>query len=296
MIGFLILIIFLFGILLFKYRKSQIKDGLLLWSKVRSIDCINNISSECDNLNVKISIPPVYNRPNKGFDKDAALYGMRAIFGFITSINNNSLLKIDNMSPPILSYYANDNQPITSTWYSGNVALVVIRGTRNINELKSDLKYSSVTTLDNYSVHKGMYSVYQNIKQQLFNSLSDSVTDVFIVGHSLGSAISYYFGLDLSKKYNVEIMAFAPPRSGDRAFTNAVSNLRTTSIINIADFIPSLPWSFMPIMANNPVEYSHVNPIYSFNNMQNDIVSCHNLFAYYQGITLVIPSIIPDIL
>lgn len=291
-IGFLILFIVLFIVL---FRKSQIKDGLLLWSKVRSVDCINNSSSECDGLYVNISTPPLYNRPNNGFDKDAALYGIRAIFKFITNINNTNALKINNMSAPILSYYVNDNQPMAATWYSNTVALVVIRGTRNINELKLDLKYASITTLNNYSVHKGMYSVYQNIKQQLFNSLPDSVTDVFIVGHSLGSAISYYFGLDLSEKYNVEIMAFAPPRSGDRAFANSVSKLRTTSIINNADFIPSLPWSFMPIMSNNPVEYAHVNPIYTFNNMQNDIGSCHNLFAYYQGIN-AFPSIIPNIL
>ena len=284
--------------------KDRLRNGMNELAKIRSMDCTTITSSVCNDLLLQPgTYPPIYKRPLLNFDYDASMYAMRAIFRFVTSIDtsNNELMNIDGMSKPTMIYYKNDNQPIAGTWITTDkqYALVVIRGTRNIEELKSDFRYSTTGIYmndSNYKVHSGMYAIYNSIRNDLLNSVQN-VQNVFIVGHSLGSAISYYFGLELLSNHNVEIVAFAPPRSGDRNFANVISkNLRISSIINNADFIPSIPWSFMPEIRKpyTPDEYSHVSPVYIFNNMQNDIGSCHGLFAYYQGINSS-PVLIPQI-
>jgi len=245
-------------------------------------------------------------------------YASRISGRFIAYLGSGdaTLLEVENMMVPVLSYAERDKSlAIASTWASldGGLAVVAIRGTKTVEDFRLDIKYHEVSPSNQQlmlvrpasirlgdekviQVHGGMYSAYVSARGSLFAALPTAITssgvgELFITGHSMGSAISYYYALELAASYpnlKITVVAFAPPRAGDVAFAEDVSAAVTCfSIVNLADFVPSMPWSYMPNLAPpyTAIEYSHVKPVFVFNNQKADITACHGTLAYFEGVT-----------
>jgi len=160
------------------------------------------------------------------------------------------------------------------------------------------------------AVHGGVYKNYMEVRDTIMRIIRGSpVTEIFVAGHSLGAGIAFLCAYELSLPTKVpgttpgitpkmapkitpkiRVFGFAPPRVGNPAFARILaSRVHTTSVINLADVVPSLPWSYMPGSANSldgddPSTFAHVTPIALFNNIKTDIASCHLIPTYLEGI------------
>jgi predicted lipase len=153
---------------------------------------------------------------------------------------------------------------------------LTIRGTMTGADISADLNDSQqLITSSGEAVHAGMYNIYSEIKPTIMSTLA-SKKNIYICGHSLGAALSIYAGYDLP---NSTVYAFAPPRTGNLAFAAATPST-ITSIINLADIVPTLPWSY----TFDNLQYAHVGKIVTFNNTGKNILDCHNLLTYYNGL------------
>lgn len=204
---------------------------------------------------------------------------------------------ISFMAPKYL-YIAGDISPLAAIWISMDAtwAVVVIRGTMTMDDLVNDLNFNYLNdqSLTHFSfpgnVHPGMAHMYSSISKALHAAIPSSVTQLTITGHSLGAGIGFLFAADMLSKSNisVDVYGVAPPRVGDSKFATNLSQraAHSGSLINVADTVPSLPWSYMVNFNTpyTPLQYAHVGNVNVFNNLLTDTISNHMLPAYYQGI------------
>jgi len=315
-------------------RARDIRAGLADWGTRVDPECDDprqNPGACAPMLSGSIGPPPTANTASStasgttsGYDAPTVTYASRLVGRFIAYLGSGdaSLIVMDGMMVPVLSFAERDLKlALASTWSSndGHLAVVAIRGTKTVEDFRLDLKYHEVRPSNRQvtlvrpatprlggdkiiQVHGGMYSAYVSARESLFAALPTAITSggvgsVFITGHSMGSAISYYYALELAAAYpnlKITVVAFAPPRAGDAAFAEDVAAAaKCYSIINLADFVPSMPWSYMPDMIPPYVadEYAHVMPVYSFNNRKADITACHGTLAYFEGVTAASPPV-----
>lgn len=276
--------------------------------------------------------PPSIRRPSSGpppYDAPTATYAVKLAARFIAYLasNDTRLVTLEDMMPPVLSFQPQDQKmALAGTWASldGYSAVVAIRGTKTEEDFRLDMKYHEVRpstrqvavvrpptpllgSAKAMQVHSGMYGAYVSVRDSLFAALPTALTsrgtgEVFMTGHSMGAAVAFYFALELAVAYpNIAVTAvgLAPPRAGDGAFAEEVSAIANcTSIINLADFVPSMPWSYMPdsVPPYTVDEYAHVMPVFAFNNRKADVTACHGPLAYFEGITNSDPPVyIPSV-
>ena len=209
-------------------------------------------------------------------------------------------------------------------WSSSNVIFIVFRGTNYIIEWLQDLttyqKHFSKTnnnqkqtnlkslysinskifqTLTNEQlnneilVHEGFLNIYNKFRNNLINKLNKLITPetvIIISGHSLGGAIATICSLDLSLNFDNEIITytFAAPSSGNTAYANLINNQKNINlyrIVNLADIVPSGPFSTMPNFTNNydPNIYTHagkIDNLIQFNENWNSLTNNHLLPVY----------------
>ena len=187
--------------------------------------------------------------------------------------------------------------PFCAVWKTGDKskAVIAFRGTISLYDLKVDFKYEEIV-VDNYNVSKGVYNLFQKLFPQI-NNLLDGVSSAFISGHSLGAGLAFLTALNLPPNITKSVIGFAPPRIGDESFVTTLQrNAKTLSIINLADMVPSLAWSYMPNFsnANDIFQFTTVTPVGIFNDQSTDIMSCHEFPNYYNAILtdkLVFPAL-----
>jgi hypothetical protein len=274
-----------------------------------------------------------FGAPNSVFDRATAAYATQVVARFVAYIGtgDSAYAGLTGMQAPAFTSIALDAMPLAATWVSpdGATAVVAIRGTRTVKDLMADLRYGQTVTEQNHqmtlnvpipdmlgapagdvAVHSGMYAVYLAAKPGLLAALPATVRTVFVAGHSMGAALAFYYALDLAQRHvvlgfasvapqnevAVTVRGIAPPRAGNAAFASMVAIAAdAASLINTADLVPSLPWSYMPNSADPtaPLEYAHVQPVAAFTNRQPDIGSCHAPPAYFAGLAsaVVVPSV-----
>ena len=167
-----------------------------------------------------------------------------------------------------------------------------------LNDLVEDLNFNYLNSpppdgvVVPGSIHPGIATMYAEISGALAAAIPLSVTQLTITGHSLGAGIGFVFASEtLSKRGTavaVDVYGVAPPRVGDKTFAASISQkaAHCGSLINVADTVPALPWSYMinSDAPYTPLQYSHVGGLSVFNNLLADTISNHMLPAYYQGL------------
>ena len=138
------------------------------------------------------------------------------------------------------------------------------------------------------TVHSGFASTYADLRGALMRAVAAAppTAPVFIAGHSLGAALAFLAAADVATVYPgraVRVVGVAPPRVGNSAFTIWLATrpgLAAVSLINLADLVPSLPWSYMPVLGGAPVAFAHVEPVVVGSAIWPDAVGCHSVPAY----------------
>lgn len=270
--------------------RRKAKAALKGWAAIHSPDCFKSLSPPvCAALLSDPGPPPDPARPRvPGFDAAAVTYAAKGVSRFIAYLGpagSDSLLRLSGMGPPAFASIAQDQQPLAATWVAagGAAAVVAVRGTQTVADLMSDLEYGETAasaTDSRIKAHQGKNKVYLGARAALFAALPPTVKTLFITGHSLGAAVAFYDAAHAG--LTVEVVGLAPPRAGNQAFAAALAaTARTASLVNLADLIPTMPWSFMPDgkAPYTPDEYAAVAPVAVFNNLKSDIASCHGIPA-----------------
>jgi len=310
------------------YKTKQWGHALESWAVVNTNICSgsiphgNTVVVPC-NVLTTITPPPLPSRAKTAggvFDQAAWSFAVTANASFVSYIGGKPMSPFPSVmvSPPGPSgiaqktikfnapkylYIADDVSPLAAVWVStdNTWAVVVIRGTMTMDDLVSDLNFNYIASQSPKevsfpgNVHPGIANMYSEVAAALRAAVPSSVTQLTITGHSLGAGIGFLFASDIIAKsknaISVDVYGVAPPRVGDAKFAASIAarTAHAGSLINIADTVPSLPWSYMvnPDAPYTPLQYSHVGNISVFNNLLTDSISSHMLPAYYQGLKTV---------
>ena len=194
--------------------------------------------------------------------------------------------------PPVFAVAPGDSMPLAATWVStdGTWAVVVIRGTLTAADLAADLNFNYEKT--GGDTHSGLTAFYAAAAPALWATVPPSVTRITVTGHSLGAALAFLMAAAAPPTVVVDAYGVAPPRVGGPTFVAALQARagHRCSLINLADTVPSLPWTYMPSLAGayRPVAFAHVGPIAAFNLVSSDLISDHMLPTYAAGLPLAV--------
>ncbi|MGH2718521.1 MAG: lipase family protein [Actinomycetota bacterium] len=141
--------------------------------------------------------------------------------------------------------------------------IVAFRGTDSLGDIFDDAEWGKTNFVPyrnsispDPEVHSGFYAVYSRrpiasgrpMRQQVFELLPPSSTEVLVTGHSLGAALAQLFVLDYRvslQRGNVRSINFASPRVGGRnwqlAFDASGAAAVTVRVINFWDYVPEYP-------------------------------------------------------
>ena len=136
--------------------------------------------------------------------------------------------------PIVKNYYKIYNNKSDITVYifkDNNTIYIIFRGTFSSKNVLMKSKFKKI--LNPYvNVHEGFYNQYFSVYDDIFNCISDDITVINILGHSLGGGVAtiasvlianYY--LNINSKNKVNCYVFGCPRVGDIKFRNLFINI-----------------------------------------------------------------------
>lgn len=212
-------------------------------------------------------------------------------------------------SPPnfqlITTLHPASGPVFTGVWTSvidqKKILYIVFRGTQTRQEWTKDfetnqsvwskiMKYKKLQQKwskqdEHIQVHKGFLQIFKEFQVNLEKIIENQKADqVYVVGHSLGSAIATLTGLAFySLAKNLVVYTFASPRVGNEAFSQAVQkNFKLYRISNRSDIVNDLPLAVMFNLEGNhdPFLYYHAGTNYSFSTNWGAWVNNHLLPVY----------------
>ena len=154
-----------------------------------------------------------------------------------------------------------DGEVVTTETLDGNTLIIGFIGTDTKQDWKQNFDFLTAEIEPNTSIycHEGFLQQYCEIKSYINDKLANfKGENVFITGHSLGGALSTlcgYFTKTHFSKFNVKIITFGAPRSGDANFVIWYNeNIKDfTRVVNHYDAICNLPPS------GKILHYKHIN-------------------------------------
>lgn len=179
---------------------------------------------------------------------------------------------------------------------SPGVLVLSVRGTSDFQEAIDDLKffkepYSSDPTYGEVEV--GFKEIFatacvstpgNSATTPLCSYLAtmQPITELVVVGHSLGSSIATLIAFEVAIKtlaQQMKLLTFASPRTGDRFFSKAFDSLVSHSlrIVNKPDEVPRVPPEFLG--------YQHVETKYQIDSkvypdLKQSLLCYHSLGTY----------------
>ncbi len=201
-----------------------------------------------------------------------------------------------------------------NTTATENQFIIAFRGTYSILDALFDADFKLVDWEkspgkpigDDIKVHDGFYAFYTLLKPHLNAALKKipEGSQVFITGHSLGSAIATLFQFDLllggldhaADKFQFKQINFACPRVGNLNFAQAYRNKdqgRTLRIVNYEDIVPCVP-PLIDLGFFHAADYW----LFAFKTTKDDLIfhpldsiaGRHSMINYFQILYLMIGS------
>jgi len=139
-----------------------------------------------------------------------------------------------------------------------NEVFIPIRGTSNFSEwmddfdaVQIDYPYArkSFFPWRRIKVHRGFLDSYRSFRDGLLRGVRklEGVDTVYVLGHSLGAAITTLCALDISKFQNVVMYNYASPFVGNERFVKYYTSFvkRSYRIQNDKDIVPKVPPEIM---------------------------------------------------
>jgi hypothetical protein len=257
-------------------------------------ECVTD-SSKCGYLSGTFPAPTVI---TSGFSKDVALFNAQLVMNVEYSSKNNGNLFLPTDFVIIgLLYTQETNAPVFGACVldqSSGILYIAIRGTVTNQEWKYDFTFQQVPFLNTTAnVHKGFYSVFQQISPNIHTFLTSNIQNVkqiVVTGHSLGAAVcsmvSYYCWSVVSDlSIPVFCYAFAKPRVGDANYQSLMNSTFPNQFFRVQnsdDLVPQLPLAATPNLQNNatPWIYDHEGTEIQFTQNWNSLGLNHLMNIY----------------
>ena len=151
-----------------------------------------------------------------------------------------------------LSDHGTDTQGFIAVRRSGDemdMAVVSFRGTENVQDWKTNLRYS-LTPGDfpqaggrgpTGRVHQGFLGAFRSVRGQVDRYLPWAEgLPIFITGHSLGGALATLGAAYLSGRGPAACYTFGAPRVGDKGFSSSL-RIPVYGVVNPLDPVPLMP-------------------------------------------------------
>lgn len=181
--------------------------------------------------------------------------------------------------------------------------IIVLRGTVSSDEWFNNLNYQLVPfhplESQHGSVHNGIRDVYKGLRGRYRQLIDEFDTDIplYLVGHSLGAAVTQLAALDIAiktpeRQAQMRVYTYASPRAGDTTFVEQYNHLVKTSyrIVNICDMIPYVPFEELGAILNRvSYPYSHTKGELAFVHQAGNPIANH-MSSYHLATKLQIPS------
>jgi len=175
---------------------------------------------------------------------------------------------------------------LTTTQNSLTTLYIVFRGTETGSEWQTDLQTNQVgwSGSSTVLVHQGFFNMFNQFEPAIKQTIiTTNASQMFIGGHSLGSAVATLCGMQFFNLAPLVTYAFASPRVGNIAFAQLVqSSFPIFRISNQSDLVNDIPLAVMPNLQGNqlPFIYDHTGTDYSFNINWGSWLNNHYLPVY----------------
>lgn len=173
------------------------------------------------------------------------------------------------------------------------IRIFSFRGTRTGDDVITDLD-SIQSEMSGYDdkilVHRGFYRMWVQYKDEFKSYLKNKITDdtiILVTGHSLGCAGAIFTSLLIKSYINKDssLYMFAPPRIGNhhliQKLDQEISN--NYAIINVPDFVPTLPPMALPTRGDTWV-YENFSNRYLIDYQMGSVTLNHRLDTYICGL------------
>jgi len=158
-----------------------------------------------------------------------------------------------------------------------NTMCFIYTSTRSLGHWETDLRFRQQhpealrSSTPNMRIHRGMYEIFSHLYAETRTLLRNyQPARIFMLGHSLGGAISTLMSMDLAcspnsvstKIYNY---TFGAPRIGNKEFVRQFHQTRLKishfRIVNVEDIIPSLPPPHIHVYCIVHARYAHTKQV-----------------------------------
>lgn len=168
--------------------------------------------------------------------------------------------------------------------------VITVRGTMTRENWLTDFHAVQDNWIDGTKVHHGFLTVAKTLFSQIDVLLEEFPgLPVFIVGHSLGAAItgilSYYVWHRTRGSRYVKSIVFGCPRTGDPAFAEAVGrNTDAWNVQNLADVTVEVPLSITATLGDVYI-YQHWQKVRAFTFNRGSIPENHHIQTYLEAVS-----------
>jgi len=178
----------------------------------------------------------------------------------------------------IVAHYEEEKieQPVfyVLEWHGGKEAVVVVRGTNDMQDVVTDIDATALKTVDHGTVHRGIWKsaafVHRELTRPELLKKRKSTFDITkyksitVTGHSLGAGVSVYLSRLLQKDYpdkKVRCFGFASPPVLEEKYSrqNAVE---TYCVIHNADLVPRISTQSMVNLENRCARECESAPVF----------------------------------
>lgn len=197
---------------------------------------------------------------------------------------------------PILSLHDSDSGLDAYVVVSGSATIVIFGGTQATKDAFADLSFSkvgdagcsAVRVRSRVRVHRGVWGTYTSkcsneilLRLVLRESTRHPEREILITGHSLGAALAVLCGTELSRRADCEVnvVAFACPRVGNRGFRTLVQHQTNLNVLRVK-------LDEDPVTQNPVAGYRHVGVVAWIRGGLVDFLTHEDSFvgAYFAGL------------
>ena len=152
----------------------------------------------------------------------------------------------------IIKYITNSDTNVQVAIIVSNInkkIVIVFKGSTSINDHCINFNFF-LKQLEHFSVHSGFYNQVISVKKQIFNIIKPYIEkkyDLYLTGHSSGSANASLLGYFISEKYPsilIKIITFGGPRVGNmewKKYFEDKHNIIHYRITNNNDIVTMIP-------------------------------------------------------
>ncbi len=285
-----LIIIIIIVLVVLVYRK-----WLLIKNQIRKAkNTIIKLIPKLSHINyTNINFPRKLKQPdigNNDFDNNTAQFLIK-----ILNSSYNLAGGFESQLPPYVSFVTKIGTNGYLYKLNDNKYIIAYRGTMSGEDIITDIEFSQMpmngngiasTNNNPILVHRGFYKLWEAQKEQISSiaSVIRNAETIYITGHSLGAASAALTALELSQlvpKSNMFLYLFAPPRTGNDAFTESLNNNvpHNWAIINQCDEVCSLPVSNVGLFGGSWI-YDNYKKRYLLDIETGSLLDNHHLITY----------------